>query len=126
VAPSAHISAAIKFVIADEGPIDKSLSPVKLVKGPQLAWMPTILRSANVLMAADAQLATVLAISAALGGLVLARPIDEKSFLPVTIFVPARGAVHRRHRLFRADLGAAGNDLRRCGRLLRAGPTIRS
>jgi AAHS family 4-hydroxybenzoate transporter-like MFS transporter len=51
-----------------------------------VAWMPTILRNTHVLTPDDAQFATVLvSIGGTVGGLVLARPMDKKGFLPVTL-----------------------------------------
>jgi len=107
LAPSASISPATRFVIADEGKTTKSLSPVKLFKGglvfiTPLLWLcfcmnlmgfyflagglPTILRNTHVLTPADAQFSAVLIqIGGTVGGLLLARPMDKKGFLPVTV-----------------------------------------
>ncbi len=107
LSPSVSVSPSTQFVIADEGRTNKSLSPVKLFKGGlayitpllwlcfcmnlmafyfMIAWMPTILRNTHVLTPADAQFAAVLIqIGGTVGGLLLARPMDKKGFLPVTV-----------------------------------------
>lgn len=107
LSPSASVSAATRFIIADEGKTTKSLSPAKLFKGGlayitpllwlcfcmnlmgfyfMIAWMPTILRNTHVLTPADAQFAAVLIqIGGTVGGLLLCRPMDKKGFLPVTV-----------------------------------------
>ena len=107
LAPATDISPATQFVIADEGKTSKSLSPHHLFKGGlayitpllwlcfcmnlmgfyfMIAWMPIVLTHTHVLTPDDAQFANVLVqTGGAVGGLILARPMDKLGFLPVTV-----------------------------------------
>ena len=119
LAPGTPVSADTQFIIADEGRQSRSLSPHHLFKGGlafitpllwlcfatnlagfyfMVSWTPTILKANNVLSPDAAALATTLIqIGGTVGGLLLARPMDSKGFLPVTVLfavaVPSIAAI---------------------------------
>lgn len=107
LAPGANVGPSTQLVIADEGKTSRSLSPHHLFKGGlayitpllwlcfcmnlmgfyfMIGWMPIILQRTHVLTPNDAQFANVLVqLGGTIGGLLLARPMDKKGFLPVTV-----------------------------------------
>ena len=110
VAPALTVSRDAQFVIADERKVN-SMSPVQLFHGGlaiitplfwlcfsmnlmgfyfMSSWMPTILTATHVLSPDAAVFATTLIqVGGTVGGLVLARPMDSKGFLPVTVLFAA-------------------------------------
>jgi AAHS family 4-hydroxybenzoate transporter-like MFS transporter len=106
LAPTLTVGSDSQFIIADERKVS-SISPLQLFRGGlafitpllwlcfcmnlmgfyfMVAWMPTILRNTQVLTPDDAQFATVLIqIGGTVGGLLLARPMDKRGFVPVTV-----------------------------------------
>jgi AAHS family 4-hydroxybenzoate transporter-like MFS transporter len=110
VAPTLTVGSDAQFIIADE-PKVSSISPIQLFHGGlafitplfwlcfsmnlmgfyfMSTWMPTILKATQVLSPDTAVLATTLIqIGGTAGGLVLARPMDSKGFLPVTVLFAA-------------------------------------
>src|SRR5208282_288591 len=118
LAPTLTVGSDAQFVIADERKVS-SISPVQLFKGGlafitpllwlcfsmnlmgyffMLSWMPTILKVTNVLSPDAAALATTLIqIGGTAGGLILARPVDSKGFVPIVVLfalaVPAIAAI---------------------------------
>jgi AAHS family 4-hydroxybenzoate transporter-like MFS transporter len=110
VAPTLTVGSDTQFIIADERKVS-NISPIQLFYGGlafitplfwlcfcmnlmgfyfMSSWMPTILTATQVLSPHAAVLATTLIqIGGTFGGLVLARPLDSKGFLPVTVLFAA-------------------------------------